>query len=188
MLILASQSPRRKEILSMLGYEFVTRPADADETIPAGTHPADAVKMLAERKALAVDAAAEDVVIGSDTVVALDGLILGKPVDASDARAMLHRLSGATHTVYTGVCIKQSARIQTFCSASQVTFYELTDREIDEYIATGEPMDKAGAYGIQGKGLVLIRRLSGDFYAVMGLPAAETARALRDFGVFAKNS
>lgn len=172
----------------MLGYEFLTRPADADETILPGTHPADAVKMLAERKACAAEADNTDVVIGSDTVVALDDTILGKPVDEDDARAMLHKLSGATHTVYTGVCIKQGDKKQVFCSASQVTFYDLTDTEIDEYIATGEPMDKAGAYGIQGKGLVLIRNLSGDFYAVMGLPAAQTARALREFGVFAKNS
>lgn len=187
MLILASKSPRRREILDMMGYRYVCCPADTDETILPGTPPADAVQLLAERKAAAVPRSAGDVVIGSDTVVALDNEIFGKPADESDAKAMLRRLSGHTHTVYTGVCIIGDNKKTVFCSPSKVTFYPLSDEDIDRYVATGEPLDKAGAYGIQGKGLINIEKIDGDFYAVMGLPAARTARELIGFDIFPEN-
>lgn len=187
MLILASKSPRRKEILTMLGFEFDCRPSETDETILPGTHPAEAVEILAERKAKAVVCETGDTVIGSDTVVALDDVILGKPKDEEDAKNMLRALSNRTHTVHTGVCILQGEKKTVFSTASKVKFYPLSDSEIEEYIATKEPMDKAGAYGIQGKGLVNIEKIDGDFYSIMGLPAAKLTRELKKFGIEAKN-
>ena len=185
MLILASQSPRRREILHMLGYAFDCRPAHADETIPAGTPPEKAVELLAERKALAARLTAEDAdtVLGSDTVVVLDGAILGKPADRSGAARMLRALSGRTHTVYTGVALLKGDEKIVFHDRAAVTFYPLDDAEIAAYIATGEPMDKAGAYGIQGRGSALVEGIQGDFFTVMGLPAGKTVRALRQMGV-----
>ena len=186
MLILASQSPRRREILTMLGYDFTCRPAHADETIPAGIEPGRAVELLAQRKARAVlDAAGpDDLVLGSDTLVALDGMIMGKPSDAADAARMLRTLCGRTHTVYTGVALLKQGRARIFHQTAEVTFYILTEEEIQAYIASGEPMDKAGAYGIQGRGSALVEKINGDFYAVMGLPAGSTVRALREFCVY----
>ena len=159
MLILASQSPRRREILTMLGYDFTCRPAHADETIPAGIEPGRAVELLAQRKARAV-------------------------LDAADAARMLRTLCGRTHTVYTGVALLKQGRARIFHQTAEVTFYILTEEEIQAYIASGEPMDKAGAYGIQGRGSALVEKINGDFYAVMGLPAGSTVRALREFCVY----
>ena len=185
MLILASQSPRRREILQMLGYEFQCRPAHADETTPAGVGPGEAVELLAARKARAAaeDAAADAVVLGSDTVVVLDGRILGKPADEAQAAAMLRSLSGRTHRVYTGVALLRGGDARCFHQCTEVTFYPLTAAEIAAYVATGEPMDKAGAYGIQGKGSALVEGIRGDFFTVVGLPAGRTVRALREWGV-----
>lgn len=183
MLILASRSPRRREILEMLGFEYLCKPADADESIPAGTSPDEAVKLLAYKKAAAVSCCENDVIIGSDTIVVMEGEILGKPADAAQAKTMLRRLSGKTHRVYTGVCIICGEATETFECHTDVTFYELSDAEIDAYVATGDPLDKAGAYGIQGIGAVNVKSIDGDFFTVMGLPAAETARRLRKFGV-----
>ena len=168
----------------MLGYDFLCKPANTDERLPDGMPPDEAVQCLARRKAEAVACAPEDVVLGSDTVVALDGRILGKPKDAEDAARMLRALSGKCHTVYTGVCLKNAGKCEAFAASTLVEFFPLTDREISAYIATGDPMDKAGAYGIQGIGAINIRRIDGDFFTVMGLPAARTARALRTFGVY----
>lgn len=188
MLILASGSPRRREILSMLGYSFTVKIADTDETIPAGTAPGEAVQLLAKRKAaMAKEDSGDHIIIGADTIVVLGGQILGKPKDKADAISMLERLSGKTHEVYTGVSIKGGGKDTAFSCVSKVTFYELTHEEILRYVETGEPMDKAGAYGIQGKGLVNIKNINGDFYSVMGLPGAEVARALREYGVFPEN-
>ncbi len=185
MLILASGSPRRQEILTTLGFDFLCQPADADETIAPGTSPEAAVAMLAQRKARAVlPLHPTDTVLGADTVVALGQDILGKPADADQARAMLTALSGKSHTVYTGVSIITASQAKTFVSATQVTFFPLSQTEIDAYIATGDPMDKAGAYGIQGPGQVLISGIQGDYFTVVGLPGALTARALREFGIF----
>lgn len=186
MLILASQSPRRREILDMLGFKFLCKPSDADETLPEGIEPAEAVRLLAKRKADAVGRPPEDVVLGADTMVVLDKQILGKPHDTEDARRMLRALSSRTHTVFTGVCITGAGRSEQFVTHTDVTFYKLTDEEIDDYIATGDPMDKAGAYGIQSVGAVNVRKINGDYFTVMGLPAAETARALKNFQVVSR--
>ncbi len=179
MLILASGSPRRAEILTMLGYNFEIIPADCDES--TGDLTADkAVAILAERKAQSVAESHPDcTVLGSDTLVTVDGAVLGKPTDAEDAARMLRLLSGRTHTVYTGVSVITGDLVTTECVGAKVTFRELSDGEIADYIATGEPMDKAGAYGIQGRGAMLIEGIEGDFFCVMGLPAAKTHLMLK---------
>ncbi len=183
--ILASASPRRKELLEKAGYAFEIRVSDADESLPAGITPAEAVRLNAARKARAVAKQCPGaVVLGCDTVVAIDGAILGKPQDAAEAKDMLRRLSGNTHTVYSGVCITDGETETVFAAATDVTFYELSDRTIDAYVATKEPMDKAGAYGIQGLGCVLVKEISGDYSNVVGLPLSESARALAAFGVY----
>lgn len=185
--ILASQSPRRKELLERAGYRFDIIVSEVDETIPDGLSPDEAVLLLSRRKAEAVSAQHPGaVVLGCDTVVALGGEILGKPVDAADAKAMLSSLSGKTHTVYSGVCVTDGARSEAFFSATDVTFYPLPEETIDSYVATGEPMDKAGAYGIQGLGCVLVEGIRGDYSNVVGLPLAESARVLASFGVTGK--
>ena len=183
--ILASASPRRKQLLEQAGYAFEIVVSDADESLPAGITPEKAVQLNAARKAQVV---AENnpgaVVLGCDTVVAIDGEILGKPQDEAEAKAMLRRLSGNTHTVYSGVCITDGKKETVFAVATDVTFYALSERTIDAYAATKEPMDKAGAYGIQGLGCVLVKEISGDYSNVVGLPLSESARALAAFGVY----
>ncbi len=187
MLILASGSPRRAEILSMLGYEFAVEVADCDESL-GDVKAADAVAILSRRKAEAVaaqhSADIEDgcVILGSDTLVTLDGTVLGKPRDQADAERMLRILSGRTHTVYTGVTVI-GAQTLVEVSAARVTFAELSDGDIRSYIATGEPLDKAGAYGAQGRGAVLIEKIDGDFFTVMGLPTRMSANLLAKCGI-----
>ena len=182
--ILASQSPRRKELLKRAGYAFEIIVSDVDETMPQEARPGDAVEILARRKALAVATQHPGaVVLGCDTVVALDDLILGKPATEAEAAEMLRRLSGKTHTVYSGVCVTDGTRETVFHTATGVTFYPLSDAAIQSYVATGEPMDKAGAYGIQGLGCVLVKSISGDYSNVVGLPLSESARVLASFGV-----
>lgn len=186
-LIVASASPRRRELLAQAGFEFLVEPSDADETLADFVTPAMAVELLASRKAQSVaEKHPTDVVLGCDTIVALDGEKLGKPQTAADAKAMLRRLSGKTHTVYTGVCITDGTHTERFVSATDVTFYPLGAQTIDAYVATGEPMDKAGAYGIQGLGSVLVQSFSGDYYTVVGLPLAQCARVLATFGIEGK--
>ena len=176
--ILASASPRRKQLLKQAGYAFEIVVSDADESLPAGITPEKAVRRNAARKAQAVaETNPGAVVLGCDTVVAIDGEILGKPQDEAEAKAMLRRLSGNTHTVYSGVCITDGKKETVFAVATDVTFYALSDRTIDAYAATKEPMDKAGAYGIQGLGCVLVKEISGDYSNVVGLPLSESARA-----------
>lgn len=183
--ILASASPRRKQLLEQAGYAFEIVVSDADESLPAGITPEKAVRRNAARKAQAVaETNPGAVVLGCDTVVAIDGEILGKPQDEAEAKAMLRRLSGNTHTVYSGVCITDGETETVFAVATDVTFYALSDRTIDAYAATKEPMDKAGAYGIQGLGCVLVKEISGDYSNVVGLPLSESARALAAFGVY----
>lgn len=169
-LILASKSPRRSEILKNAGFEFTVRVADADETIPDGTKPEDAVVLLAARKAMAVERAEDETVLGADTVVVLDGKILGKPKDKDDAFNMIKSLSGRVHSVFTGVCIIGNGKSMTFAEETQVEFLLLTDDEINTYINTNEPYDKAGAYGIQGMASKFVRRINGDYFNVVGLP------------------
>ncbi len=179
-IILASASPRRKELLETAGAEFVILVADVDESIPDGTLPEDAAKMTAQKKALAVAQSNKNaIVIGADTIVVSGNRILGKPKDKADACAMLGMLSGVEHRVITGVCLACGDKKITFAQTSKVKFYELTDAEIKAYVETGEPMDKAGAYGIQGKGCVLVEKIEGDYFNIVGLPVA---RVMREIG------
>ncbi len=181
-IILASASPRRQELLRYITPEFEVKPADVDETLPEGVPAEESAEFLAVRKAVYVaQLCPESVVIGSDTVVIAEGEILGKPADEADAERMLKMLSGKVHKVVTGVCIAYGKKTFSFSEATDVKFYKLTDEEIREYIATGDPMDKAGAYGIQSDGCVLVEKIDGDFFAVMGLPVARLKRALRMF-------
>ena len=185
--ILASASPRRKEILENAGYSFEIIVSDADENISEEISPERTVEELAKRKATAVlKDNADAVVFGCDTVVAIDGKILGKPKDDEDAYSMLSMLSGRTHTVSTGVCICSADKVSVFSNTTEVEFYSLSDETIRSYIATGECSDKAGAYGIQGYGSVLVKEIKGDYFSVMGLPASESARALSGFGIYGK--
>lgn len=193
-MILASQSPRRIEILREAGFEFRVIPADVNEKPLPHEHPFSLVERLACVKAatvLTAHAEPSEIVLAADTIVTIDGEVLGKPSDATDARAMLRRLSGRTHTVATGVCIarcdeREPRRLSddelpiSFVAKTDVTFYKLSDEEIDAYIDSGEPMDKAGAYGIQGTGgRMLVKGIEGDFYNVVGLPIAEVIRKLK---------
>ena len=178
-IILASASPRRRELLETAGVEFEICVSDADESIPEGTLPVDAAKMTAEKKALAVAESHKDaVVIGADTIVVANGRILGKPADKADAEAMLTMLSGIEHEVVTGVCLVSGGEISSFAQISKVKFYELTAEEIKAYVATNEPMDKAGAYGIQGKGCTLVEKIDGDYFNIVGLPVAKVVREI----------
>lgn len=179
-IILASQSPRRSELMQMAGFDFEVIVTDADESVDPSLSPDKLVEAIAARKADAVAAIAHGrTVVAADTIVVLDGKVFGKPHSHSDAHDMLAALAGRVHEVYTGVCIIRGAEKITFAECAKVEFYPLSDREIDDYIATGEPMDKAGAYGIQGRGAVLVKKIDGDFYTVMGLPIARVAQCLR---------
>ena len=180
-IILASASPRRSELMTLAGFRFDVICADIDEIVPEKALPQEVVMSLALQKAQAV---AKDhrksAVVGSDTVVALDGKILGKPHSESEAAEMLRSLSGRIHKVYTGVAIVCGEKVTSFFEETEVEFYPLTDQEILDYVATGEPMDKAGAYGIQGRGAVLVKRINGDYFNVMGLPISKVYRELKD--------
>lgn len=181
-IILASASPRRKELMELAGYDFEVICADIVEVVPEEAMPQEVVMSLALQKAQAVAAEhKEAVVIGSDTVVALDVKILGKPHSEQEACEMLRSLSGRTHKVFTGVAIVCGGKVKNFFDETDVEFYSLGDDEIKKYVATGEPTDKAGAYGIQGKGSVLVKRINGDFFSVMGLPIAKLYREMSDF-------
>ncbi|MBM6829031.1 septum formation protein Maf [Anaerotignum lactatifermentans] len=193
-LILASASPRRRELLSMLEVPFSLRESMVDERALeaglAGAAPAEKAMKTAEAKALsaAEGLAGPAVIIGADTIVAYDGELLHKPADKDAAFATLSRLSGHTHMVYTGVCLAEvlpgKAPIpHSFVAGTRVTFRSLTEKEILAYIATGEPFDKAGAYGIQGKGALLVSRIEGDFFNVVGLPLTELHLRLRALGL-----
>ena len=182
-IILASQSPRRQELIGNITMDFRVIVSEADETLPVGIEPEQAPVYLADVKAAAVAAShPEETVIGADTVVILDGTVLGKPRDRDDAVRMLRALSGKVHTVVTGCANRWGDTRVTFSQLTRVEFYPLSDREILEYIATGEPFDKAGAYGIQGRGSVLVKRIEGDFFNVMGLPVARLKRELENIG------
>ena len=185
--ILASASPRRSEILKNSGYEFEVIVSDADEALPDGIGADEAVLLLSKIKAESVSKSNRgSVVLGCDTVVSLDGKILGKPKDETQAFEMLRSLSGKIHKVYTVVTVTDGERSESFLNETQVEFYPLSEETIATYIATGEPMDKAGAYGIQGFGSVLVRKIDGDYFSVMGLAVNESARALSRFDVKGK--
>ena len=181
-LILASASPRRKELLTLLDLPFQTYSADIDESLPANITPLVAVEQLARKKAQAVfNEHKQSIVIGCDTIVVLGEKILGKPADSEDAFSMLSQLSNSTHEVYTGVCIMSEQRTVVFHEVTNVTFWKLNQQDIDAYIDSGEPFDKAGAYGIQGKAALFVKEISGDYYNVVGLPISRLARELVHF-------
>lgn len=185
-ILLASGSPRRREILASLGLKFDVAVTECDESVPIGTSPEDTVRMLAERKAAAAFENAKDsLVIGSDTVVYLEGedVILGKPSDREDAVRMLKLLSGRRHYVYTGVALVSREVSVTGVSVAAVDFEELSDDEINGYIDTGECFDKAGSYGIQDIGGIFVKGIEGDYFNVMGLPKSLTAKLLKKCGI-----
>ena len=190
-IILASASPRRRELLTQMGLEFEVRPSCGEEIITKEI-PAEAVMELAEQKAAEIAGLTaqerpdeEVLVIGADTVVVKDHQILGKPKDEEDAVRMLHRLSGEVHQVYTGVCLiilgKGQQKTRTFYESTDVHFYPMTDQEILDYVNTGDPMDKAGAYGIQGLCGKYIRGIEGDYNNVVGLPIARLYQEMKNF-------
>ena len=181
--ILASQSPRRKELMGLFHIPFTVRVSDADETMDPNAPAAEQVALVSRRKAEAVPREAEDVIIAADTIVVCDGEILGKPRDTADASRMLHKLSGRDHQVMTGMTILRGDQVRVCTEITDIHFRDLTDREIDAYIRTGEPMDKAGAYGIQGLGCLLVEGIHGDYYNVMGLPVLRLSRMLARFGI-----
>ena len=180
MLILASASPRRRELTARLGLPYRVLVPDADETLSCPHTPEETVRILSRRKA---EAAAilcpDDIVLGSDTVVALDGAILGKPKDEKDAARMLSMLSGRTHEVFSGFTLIGNGKTYTGCSVTSVRFTTVDKEEIARYIATGEPMDKAGAYGIQGRGGLFVDGICGDYNTVVGLPLGEVYDVLK---------
>ena len=188
-LILASASPRRRELLSIITPRFTVRTSDCDETIAPGTGPVAAVRELSLRKAATVWAALPQketaAVIGSDTVVYIDGEILGKPHSREEAVSMISRLSGRSHTVCTGVTVITAEETRTFHETTEVHFYPLSPQEVEWYCSLKEPYDKAGAHGIQAAGALLVQGLTGDYFNVMGLPVAALARHLREMGVTA---
>lgn len=180
-IILASSSPRRRELLSKAEVKFDICIKSVDETVPEGMSPAEGAEHTAAVKAMAVAFMnTEAVVIGADTIVVLGDEILGKPKDKADAADMLKKLSGKEHEVITGVCLAYKGKYETFHCSSKVKFYELTDDEIRHYVASGEPMDKAGAYGIQGKGMMLVESINGDYCNIVGLPVALTVRRIKE--------
>jgi septum formation protein len=182
--ILASQSPRRRELLALVGIAHDVLPADIDESYLAGERPRDHAERLARGKADVVAAREPDaVVIGSDTIVVVDGDVLGKPADENDAVRMLARLAGRSHTVVTAVAVAWRGETRSAVEEVGVTFHPLSRAEIDAYIATREPMDKAGAYGIQGYGATIVARVDGDYFAVMGLPLQRLIRVLGALGI-----
>lgn len=184
-IVLASQSPRRKELLGRMGLEFVTQASKIDESAFDGLEARELLATLSREKAqwIARQLDGETLVIGADTVVVRDGAALGKPKDAEDAVAMLLSLSGRDHQVCTGVTVCRGDRVLTQVEETQVTFRDLTEAEVRQYVSTGEPMDKAGAYGIQGLGGLLVEGIRGDYSNVVGLPVCRLGQMLKDFGV-----
>lgn len=188
MLVLASSSPRRKELMDMLGYRYIVKVSDCNEDV-GDMSCQDAVAELSRRKAKAVvnQCNNDDVIIGSDTLVCIDDKKLGKPIDNNDAFEMLSFLSGRVHTVYTAVSIIHKNKIDTFVSKTDVEFNRLDKATIINYIDSGECYDKAGSYGIQGKGAVLIKKIIGDYYTVMGLPVSQLYFKLKSLGILPSN-
>lgn len=184
-IVLASQSPRRRQLLGQMGLEFTTQSPEIDEAAFQGRDARDLVQILSREKArwIAGQVDPETLVIGADTVVVRDGEILGKPKGEEEARAMLASLSGRTHQVCTGVTVCRGDKVLTQVEETQVTFRLLTDQEIRQYVSTGEPMDKAGSYGIQGYGCLLVEGIRGDYFNVVGLPVCRLGRMLARFGI-----
>ena len=184
-IVLASQSPRRRELLERLGLPFRVIVPDIDEHMDRPLPPAELVAAISGEKARAAQALAgpDAIVIAADTVVALEGAVLGKPADGADAARTLAALAGRTHFVYTGLTVLRGETARTVSEETAVTFRPLTEGEIAAYVATGEPLDKAGAYGIQGYGALLVEGIRGDYYNVMGLPVCRLGLLLKELGV-----
>jgi len=182
--VLASASPRRRELLNLIGIAHEVRPANIDETMRPREAPRRYAERLAREKAIAVATRDPDLItIGADTVVVINRKVLGKPADADDAARMLRMLSGREHAVITAVAVSRGRKLRSAIEEVGVKFRRLRDDEIDAYIAMGEPMDKAGAYGIQGYGATIVERIEGDYFAVMGLPLVRLVGLMRDVGV-----
>lgn len=183
MIILASNSPRRKELLRLITDDFRVEPAQVEETVESDIPLFEYPKYLARKKANHIfqDGHSNDMVIGCDTGVFADNMMLGKPKDSDDARRMLKMLSGKIHKVITGCCIISKKKEVAFSQISEVEFYPLTNSEIENYINTSEPYDKAGSYGIQGKGALLVKQICGDYFNIVGLPVALLNRRLQEF-------
>ncbi len=186
-IVLASQSPRRRQLLEQIGLrDFTVTAPNVDETVDGGLSPEDRVIEIAKRKVLAAREASEDqsaVFIAADTLVFLGDAVLGKPADEAGAAAMLRLLSGKTHQVCTGIAVAFGERVLTGVETADVSFRALSEEEIRGYIATGEPMDKAGAYGIQGRAALFVREIRGDYYTVVGLPVCRLGSMLSCLGV-----
>ncbi len=178
-IILASQSPRRRELLGLLRVPFTVKAADIDETMDPAKAAYDEVARLSYEKAAAVERESGDIVIAADTIVVCDGAVLGKPKDEAQAKAMLTLLSGRDHQVMTGMTLRRGNRAITSTTVTDIHFRQLSQQEIDDYVATGEPMDKAGAYGIQGFAAPFVEHLVGDYYNVMGLPVCRLSQDLQ---------
>ncbi len=177
--VLASQSPSRKYLLEQAGVKMDVIVSGANETVPEDFTPAQTVECLAKRKAEAVEPLCEGrPIIAADSVVSIDGLIIGKPENDQAAKATLRRLSGRTHKLYTGVCLAVRGEKQVFHQVTEVTFYPLTEEEITEYVEMGESIGRAGGYGIEGVGVMLVKEIAGDYSNIVGLPVAETLRRL----------
>ena len=183
-IVLASGSPRRQELLQRIGItDFEVRVPQVEESYPAHLTPPQIVAHISRQKSLALTSAQDEVVITADTMVFLDDKRLGKPADEADALEMLTALAGRHHTVCTGVTVRQGTRILTRSAATDVYFRQASQRELLSYIRGGEPMDKAGAYGVQGQGALLVERIDGDFFNVMGLPVLLLSQMLHQFGI-----
>ena len=178
-LILASASPRRKELLGLFHIPFTIRVADIDETMDHTRSPFDEVARVSRLKALAVERQEDDIVIAADTIVVCEGKVLGKPRDGAEAVEMLQLLSGRDHQVMTGCTVLQGQRGETFTEVTDLHFRPLSRKEIENYVASGEPMDKAGSYGIQGGAALFCERMVGDYYNVMGLPVCRLGQVLK---------
>ena len=179
-LILASASPRRKELLEKFGVPFVIRAADIDETMDTARSPYDEVGRVSRLKAMATPREADDILIAADTIVVCEGKVLGKPRDEAEAAQMLRLLSGRDHQVMTGCTVLRGETCVTFTEVTDIHFRELSEKEIAKYVATGEPMDKAGSYGIQGGAALFCERMVGDYYNVMGLPVCRLGQVLKE--------
>ncbi len=179
-MILASQSPRRKELLGLFRMPFTVKVADIDETMDPARPAYDEVARLSYEKAMAVERESGDIVIAADTIVVCDGAVLGKPRDQAQAVSMLSLLSGREHQVMTGMTVLRGERAITSTTVTDIHFRHLSQKEIEDYVATGEPMDKAGAYGIQGGAALFARHLVGDYYNVMGLPVCRLSQDLKE--------
>lgn len=181
-IILASASPRRQELIKKITEDIVVNPCDCDETIKEGLFGREIAEYLSKIKGEAVkDQFSEDIIVSADTIVCLNDNVLGKPKSREDAFSKLRTLSGNTHSVFTGVTIIKGDKEKTFSQETKVTFYDLSDEEIYEYIDSGEVFDKAGSYGIQGKGGLLVKGIEGDYFNVVGLPVARLKRELLEF-------